>query len=301
NNKHNAVKEKYLFVITGPTAVGKTATTIKLAQEHHLEIISCDSRQFYKEMTIGTAKPSLEEVNLVPHHFINSLSIDQDYSAGDYERDGLALLEKIFAKSDYAIITGGSGLYIKAICEGFDEFPEVPTELFEIVSKYPIEKLRTILLEKDPSYYETVDLENSHRMIRAVSVIEVSGKPFSYFLGRRKNERNFTPIYIILNRDREELYNRINLRVDQMILQGLEEEARKLYPHKSCNSLQTVGYQELFDYFDGRISYEEAVQLIKRNSRRYAKRQLTWFRRISGAHWFHPDENIDLKKLTFNP
>ncbi|WP_235292402.1 tRNA (adenosine(37)-N6)-dimethylallyltransferase MiaA [Portibacter lacus] len=295
------MKEKHLLVITGPTAVGKTALTIQLATEYQLEIVSCDSRQFYKEMNIGTAKPSVNELQLAPHHFINTLSISEDYSAGDFERDGLALLDKLFEKSDTVILTGGSGLYIKALCEGFDEFPDVPSVIFEKINQYPLEKLQAELSLKDPTYFQKVDIENKQRLVRALSVFESSGKPFSHFLGKRSRARNFTPTYVILNRNREELYERINLRVDQMIEQGLEAEAKELFPFRSYNSLQTVGYQEFFDYFDGKIERDEAIELIKRNSRRYAKRQLTWFRKIPDAIWLHPEDKIDLKTLIFNP
>ena len=291
------MKGKNLLVITGPTAVGKTAFTLKHAKQSGLEILSCDSRQFYREMSIGTAKPSADELEQVKHHFINSLNIDQDYSSGDFERDGLIFLGQFFKAHDEIILSGGSGLYIKALCEGFDTFPEVPKEVFDEISKLPLEKLQADLGALDPNYIKKVDKSNKHRLIRALGVIKVSGKPFSDFLGKSKLKRDFTVKYIVLNRPREELYERINLRVDQMVEAGLEEEARGLYPLRKLNALQTVGYQEMFTHFDGDISLAEAIELIKRNSRRYAKRQLTWFRRIEGAHWMHPDEEINIEKF----
>lgn len=289
-----SINNNYLIVITGPTAVGKTSVAIAIAESFSAEIISSDSRQFYKEMNIGTAKPTAEELKTIRHHFINSLSIHDDYSAGDFEREGLQLLDKIYQSSNVAILTGGSGLYIKALCEGFDSFPEIPEEVVTNLKKEyesrGITFLQEELLKYDPDYYDEVDIQNSHRLIRALSVIRVANQPYTSFLHSQNSKRNFRPIYIILNRERAELYQRINDRVDQMLVDGLVEEARALYPFKSLNSLQTVGYQELFSHFDGKTDLITAISLIKRNSRRYAKRQLTWFRKMEDVHWYHPDE-----------
>ncbi len=295
------MKQKQVIVITGPTAVGKTEATIQLAAAQGLEIISCDSRQFYREMNIGTAKPSDAELSQAPHHFINSLSIGDSYSAGDFERDGLMVLDECFSRNNMAIVSGGSGLYIKALCSGLDVFPEVPRDLFEEISAYSLEKLQKAVGEEDPKYYQEVDVFNKHRLVRALSVIKVSGKPFSSFRSGKSSYRPFSVKYIILNRDREELYKRINHRVDQMIEAGLVEEARSLFEFKDLKSLQTVGYQEIFSFLAGNCRLEEAVELIKRNSRRYAKRQLTWFRKLEGALWMHPDEFISKIKIDEAP
>ena len=294
-------EKKYLIVITGPTAVGKTDLTIDLAQHFDAEIISCDSRQFYKEMSIGTAKPSKDELLSVKHHFVDSLSITEPYSAGDFERDGLVLVKKLFKKNNTVFVSGGSGLYIRALCEGFHTFPNVDdsivSELKERLKNQGIEALQTELLEKDPDFYRKVDIHNAHRIIRALSVIQSSGKPFSSFTQPSLKKRDFEVIYVVLNRDRQELYYRINDRVDSMMKQGLLEEAKKLFAYKSNNALQTVGYQELFDHLEGKSALKNSVDLIKQNTRRYAKRQLTWFRRINDAEWFHPDQKQEIIEL----
>ncbi|HFC00934.1 MAG TPA: tRNA (adenosine(37)-N6)-dimethylallyltransferase MiaA [Phaeodactylibacter sp.] len=280
-------KNKFLIVIGGATATGKTAMGIDLAQEFDTEILSCDSRQFYKEMTIGTAKPTPEELAAAPHHFINHLSIKEDYTVGDFEREALELLDKIFLKKDVALLVGGSGLFIRALCEGLDKYPEVPDEIKKevqhIYQTQGIEALQAALEVADPHYFQKVDLKNHVRLIRALNVIKTSGRPFSSFHNQNKKARNFTPIYINLTMDRPLLYDRINQRVDLMMQAGLLEEARQLFPHKEKNALQTVGYQELMEFFEKKITLEEAVDLIKRNSRRYAKRQMTWFRKEK--HW----------------
>lgn len=285
---------KFLIVITGPTAVGKTKTTINLANALDCEIISCDSRQFYREMSIGTAKPTVAELNQAKHHFIDSLSITDDYSAGEFERDGLAILNEIFQRKDVVILSGGSGLYIKALCEGFDNFPDIPKSIFDkhlaILEDEGLEKLQRMLAEQDPQYHQKVDLQNSQRIIRALSVAEVGGRPYSSYLSQDKKSRNFQVIYLILERDRSELYARINDRVDHMLDQGLLDEVKNLIQFKGYNSLQTVGYQELIKYLEGKAELTEAVELIKRNSRRYAKRQITWFRRIKDAKWIDADD-----------
>lgn len=245
-------------------------------------------------MNIGTAKPSAKELAATPHHFINSLSIQDYYSVGDYERDAIELLNRLFEEKRVVVMAGGSGLYIQAVCEGLDHFPDVPTsireELESLFQQQGIEMLQEELQKVDPNYYAKVDLQNPHRLIRALSVYRASGKPFSSFQNQPKATRNFTPVYLMLSWEREQLYQRINRRVDQMQETGLEEEVRTLLPYQQLTALQTVGYQELFDYFNHKIDRAEAIRLIKRNTRRYAKRQLTWFRRSEKWERFHPDE-----------
>lgn len=287
-------QKKHLIVIGGATATGKTTAAIRSARHFDTEIISADSRQFYREMSIGTAKQTEEELATVPHHLVNSLSIEQPYSVGDFERDVLKVLDKIFASKNVAVMAGGSGLFIRAVCEGLDSFPDVPEAIQQEVQLLwetnGIEALQTELARLDPEYFEQVDRKNPVRLIRAIAVCRASGQPFSSFRKGKKNKRNFTPIYLLLEMERERLYERINLRVDKMMEAGLLEEARKLFPQRHFNSLQTVGYQELFDFFESKTSLEEAVELIKRNSRRYAKRQMTWFRKR--PHWtvFEPND-----------
>ena len=286
-------EKKYLIVVGGPTASGKTALSIRLAQHFQTEILSADSRQFYREMSIGTAKASPEELAQVPHHFINSLSIADEYSVGDFERDALHCLERLFQQHSVVILAGGSSLYIKALCEGLDVFPEVPNEVRQAVEDLyqsaGIEALQAELAASDPVYFQQVDRANPHRLIRAISVCRVGGT-FSSFRTQEAAPRFFTPVYLWMDVPREELYPRINQRVDQMLANGLEAEARELFAHRHLNALQTVGYQELFDYFAGNISRDEAIELIKRNSRRYAKRQLTWMRRDGFWHLFAPSD-----------
>jgi len=276
-------QKRYLIVIGGPTAIGKTSVAIRVANYFGIEIISADSRQFYKEMNIGTAKPTVAELAQAPHHFINNLSINDTYSVGDYEREVLDKLEQLFEGYEAAILAGGSGLFIRAICEGLDEFPTVPDSIRDRwtaqLETDGIEQLQTALQEKDPLYYAEVDINNPRRLIRALSVIEVSGQPFSTFRNQAPKERPFEIIPILLEMDRMRLYARINQRVDLMMEEGLVAEASKLHPLRHLNALQTVGYEELFNYFEEKITLEEAVELIKRNSRRYAKRQMTWFRK----------------------
>lgn len=286
--------KKYLIVIGGATATGKTALSIEIARHFQTEILSADSRQFYKEMTIGTAKPSEEELATVLHHFINSLHIADDYSVGDFETDALAILEEIFQKKEVAVLTGGSGLFIRALCEGLDEFPEVPESVKDDVAnlyeKGGITVLQEELRQSDPAYFAQVDRNNPQRLMRALAVCRASGRPFSSFQKKEKVKRPFEPIYILLQLEREVLYEKINRRVDLMMETGLLEETRRLLPFRDLNALQTVGYQELFEYLDGKASLEEAVEKIKQNSRRYAKRQKTWFRK--DPHWaiFSPDD-----------
>ncbi|MBK8490845.1 MAG: tRNA (adenosine(37)-N6)-dimethylallyltransferase MiaA [Saprospirales bacterium] len=274
---------KYLIVIAGPTASGKTVAAVNLAKHFQTEVLSADSRQFYREMQIGTAKPTPAEMEGIPHHFIDSLSIFDEYSVGDFEQDALNILEQIYQNHQVAILTGGSGLFIRAVCEGLDRFPEVPAKVRKKVEALYLEKglefVQDYLQRVDPVYFQEVDQNNPHRLIRALAVYEASGMPFSHFRKGTKAKRSFIPVYFLLEWDRKTLYQRIDKRVDQMIAQGLEAEARELYPHRTCNPLQTVGYQELFDYFEGKTTLEEAISLIKQHTRNYAKRQLTWFRK----------------------
>jgi tRNA dimethylallyltransferase len=283
-----------LLVISGPTAVGKTALTLSLGVKYDSEIISADSRQVYREMSIGTAKPNADELSKVKHHFIDHLSIHEPYDAGRFEKEALLLLQKYFEAKNLAILSGGTGLYIKAVVDGLDEFPEVPEKILEEVKKDYAEKgilyLQTWLQKHDAPYYEKVDISNPHRLIRAISVIRHSQRPFSSFLGRTKKEREFRPLFLLLTREREALYRRIDQRVDQMIEKGLLSEVEALFPHRHLKSLQTVGYQELFAFLEGKHSKERAIELIKRNSRRYAKRQMTWFRKDDRWKIFDADD-----------
>ncbi len=278
---------KYLIIVGGATATGKTRMAIELARHFDTEILSADSRQFYREMTVGTAKPDSEELAAAKHHFIDSLSIQDAYSVGDFEQDALQVLDTIFEKKEVAIMAGGSGLFIRAVCEGLDKFPEVPTSVRDQLDadfkENGLAFLQKELAEKDPEYFEKVDKQNPVRLIRALSVIRVSGQPFSNFLNQEKPKRNFTPIYILLDMDREKLYDKINRRVDLMMENGLLQETKKLHLFKNLTALQTVGYQELMEFFDGNWTLEKAVEMIKQNSRRYAKRQMTWFRKR--PHW----------------
>ncbi|MEM6376988.1 MAG: tRNA (adenosine(37)-N6)-dimethylallyltransferase MiaA, partial [Bacteroidota bacterium] len=275
--------KKHLIVVGGPTASGKTKTAIRLAQHHNTVILSADSRQFYREMSIGTAKPDAKELAMARHYFIDSHSINHDYSVGDYEKEALALLEQLFEKHDKVILTGGSGLYINALCQGLDQFPEVSTEIkMRLESAYEKEGLgllQSMIKEVDPDYAKVVDMQNPHRLLRALSVYEASGQPFSKFLQQAKNKRSFQPIYLQMHWERSALYDRINRRVDIMVKNGLLEEVEALKPYQDKSALATVGYQEIFDYQDGQHDLPTAIDLIKRNSRRYAKRQLTWMRR----------------------
>ncbi|WP_114782386.1 tRNA (adenosine(37)-N6)-dimethylallyltransferase MiaA [Botryobacter ruber] len=285
---------KYLVVVAGPTAVGKTDFCVRLAKHYHTEIISADSRQFFREMTIGTAKPTPEEQQGVVHHFVDSHSITQEYSAGAYEQDVLQRLEQLFRRQDVVILTGGSGLYINAVCNGMDAMPETDLQVREqLIVRHEKEGLAPLLeqlQQLDPLYYEQVDRANPQRVIRALEVCLATGQPYSSFRKNLRQERPFRVIKIGLNRDRQELYQRIDLRMDLMLEQGLLHEAEALYPYRQHNALQTVGYKEIFDYLEGKYDWEEAVRLLKRNSRRYAKRQLTWFNKDPEYHWFHPEQ-----------
>ncbi|MCO6358002.1 tRNA (adenosine(37)-N6)-dimethylallyltransferase MiaA [Roseivirga pacifica] len=294
-------KKKLLVSVVGPTAVGKTAVTIDLANAFDSEIISADSRQFYREMELGTAKPSAEELSLAPHHFINTLSVTQEYSVGQFEKDAISLLDELFQKYEVVFMAGGSGLFVDAVCNGLDKFPEIDPvireKLNETYSVKGIAHLQSLLKEKDPTYYAQVDVQNPQRLIRALEVIESTGEPFSSFRRQQAADRPFEVLRIGLEMDREKLYERIDMRMDLMIAAGLFEEAERLYQYRSLNALQTVGYKEIFGHLDGEYDKEEAVRLLKRNSRRYAKRQLTWFRRNESVHWFSPNQVAEIKAL----
>ncbi|MBJ6116724.1 tRNA (adenosine(37)-N6)-dimethylallyltransferase MiaA [Pontibacter sp. BT310] len=288
-------KDKFVVVVVGPTAVGKTDLCVNLAAHFSTEVVSADSRQFYKEMQIGTAKPTIEEQQGVPHHFVNSHSIAEEYNAGAYEQDALQLLNTLFKEHDVVIVTGGSGLYVRALCEGMDEMPETdPAIRAKLTAKLESEGLEPLvnhLKSLDPEYYNQVDKANPQRVVRALEVCLSSGQPYSSFRKWDKTTRPFKIIKIGLTRDRQELYDRIDQRMDQMLQQGLLEEAKALYPFRTHNALQTVGYKEIFDCLEGKYDWEEAVRLLKRNSRRYAKRQLTWFTKHPDEYtWFHPQQ-----------
>ena len=291
---------KYLITIIGPTAIGKTSLSIALAKHFKCEIISCDSRQFYKEMTIGTAVPSIEELAAAKHNFIHNKSIFENYTVGDFEKEAIAKLDELFLNNNYVVMVGGSGLYVDAVLKGFDEFPEIDASVREKVTqnyeKLGIEYLQTELEQRDPNYFAVVAKENPQRMMRALEVCIGSGKPYSSFLNQKKNTRSFTPILIGLEADRSVIYDRINQRVDIMMAEGLLAEAEKLYPHKTLNALQTVGYREFFSYFDSEFTLAFAIEEIKKNTRRFAKRQLTWFKRNEDTKWF--DYSIDKTKIT---
>ncbi|MCS7473354.1 tRNA (adenosine(37)-N6)-dimethylallyltransferase MiaA [Myroides odoratimimus] len=280
----------YLIVVIGPTAIGKTALGIKLAQHFNTNIISCDSRQFYKEMAIGTAVPSKEELAAAPHHFIQNISIHDTYSVGDFEREALAKLDELFTDNPVQVMVGGSGLFVNAILNGLDDFPDVDPGIREQLNQDLAEKglpyLQNMLKELDPIHYEKVAIDNPQRVTRALEICIGTGKPYSTFLNIKQHTRNFTPIVIGLEADREKMYERINKRVDIMLDNGLLKEAQELYPYRDNNALQTVGYRELFAYFDNEFTLEFAIEEIKKNTRRFAKRQITWFKRTPDVMWF---------------
>ncbi len=286
---------KTLSVVVGPTAIGKTSLAIELAKHYQTEIISADSRQFFKEMSIGTAKPSEGELAAAPHHFINSHSITQLFSTGDFEIQALALMEQLFTKHNVLIMVGGSGLYINAICNGLDDMPEIDLNIREQLNQQfaneGIEGIRKQLAKLDPAYFEKVDQSNPQRMIRGLEVVLSTGQKLSSFLTFNKKERPFNIIKIGLNTDREKLYNQINHRVDVMIENGLVEEVKSLEPYKELNALKTVGYSEIFDYLVGKTDLPTAIEKIKQNTRRFAKRQLTWFRKDTETTWFEPGQD----------
>lgn len=278
-----ADKNKRLIVISGATAIGKTALSIQLAQHFNSEIISADSRQFYKELKIGATPPSQEELIKVKHHFIQHLSVKDDYNVGIFEKDAIAVLYTLFKKTDTLIMAGGSGLYIDAVCNGLDTFPEVDEKIKkELIAEYKnkgITFLQDELKKRDPVYFDIVDINNPQRLIRALAVIRESRKPFSSFRNKTSAKRDFKISHFSLEMEREKLYERINRRVDLMMEEELLKEVENLIPYKNKNALQTVGYKELFSYFDGEISLEEAINKIKQNTRRFAKRQISWFKR----------------------
>lgn len=287
---------KKLIVIGGATATGKTKLAIQLAQQLETEILSADSRQLYREMSIGTAKPAVAELKGVPHHFIDTLSVADDYSVGDFERDALAVLNNIFLKKDVAILVGGSGLYLRAVCEGLDKFPDISTETKNAVAAGEktggLAWLQQELLRRDPAYFANIDQQNPARLRRALEVCFETRHAYSAYLQQgQKEPRSFQPIYILLDLPRPELYTRIETRVDRMIAAGLEDEVRALLPYRHRPPLSTVGYEEFFDFFDGKINREVAVEKIKQHSRNYAKRQITWFAKHGDWKAFRP-ENV---------
>lgn len=294
------IKKPILVVILGPTGSGKTDLGIEIAQRLCAPIISTDSRQVYRGMSIGTAQPNAEQLSQVKHYFIADRNIEDKFTAGEFEKEALGLLDELFKVNRYVVAVGGSGLYIDALCDGLDDLPledkKIREGLQNRLSVNGLPDLLEQLKELDEEYYNRVDRDNPARIMRALEVCLVSGKPYSEQRKAQRKERNFDVIKIGVTLPREELYERINFRVDNMLAAGLEQEARALYPYRSFNSLQTVGYREFFDYFDGTIPYGDAVELIKRNSRRYAKRQLTWFNRDSKTEWFR-NKDIDLVEI----
>lgn len=288
------MKQKYLITIVGPTAVGKTHVAVAMAKHFNTEILSADSRQFYREMKIGTAIPSAEQLAEVRHHFIGNRSVQEYYNASLFEYEALELLTRLFDSYNMIIMTGGSGMYIDAVCNGIDDFPAVNALIRENLKsafqQNGMDWLRSQIQESDPVYYEQVDLNNPKRLLKALEIITMTGRPYSSFLTQQKKERNFKVISTGLNIERKLLYQNISRRVDRMILAGLVEEAKSLHPFRKLNALNTVGYKEIFEYIEGKTTREEAVDLIKRHTRQYARRQLTWFRKNPDIRWFKPEE-----------
>jgi len=293
-----------LMVVTGPTAVGKSSYCMQLAKKWDTEIFSCDSRQFYREMKIGTAAPEADEMDLVPHHFIGNLSVKDQYTVYQYEKEVIAKLQERFKIHPLLLLTGGSGLYLDAVIRGMDDIPdpdpEIRNNLLKRWKNEGVDTLRKELLQLDPDYYQTIDLNNPKRILRGLEVCLTTGKPFSTFRVGRQSNRPFKILLVILDRPRDELYRRIDRRVDNMMEKGLLDEARSLYPLRHLNALNTVGYKELFGYFDGRYSLDEAIRLIRRNTRHYARRQLTWFRKYQDTGFFNPDK-IRVLTLRIHP
>ena len=289
-----------LIIVLGPTGVGKSDISIQLAKHYHTEIVSADSRQFFRELTIGTAVPSSDDLNEIKHHFIQNKSIHHYYNVSEYETEALQLIQELYKKINPIILTGGSMLYLDTICNGIDDIPTVDPEIRDEVIRWyeenGIEALRQRLQEVDPEYYQIVDQNNPKRMLHAVEVCQMTGKTFTSFRTRTVKERPFRIIKIGINQDRKVLYDRINERVLRMMDAGLLEEARVVYPYRDLNSLNTVGYKELFSYFDGSCTLEEAVDLIQRNTRKYARKQLTWFRRDQKIKWFEPNQIDEIIK-----
>ena len=286
--------KKKLIVITGPTAVGKTTLCMDIAKHFGIPIINADSRQIYRELKIGTARPTDEQTQAVRHYFVGTLSLDDYYSASLFEQQVLQLLDQLFQASDYALLTGGSMMYIDAVCDGIDDIPTIDDETRRLMKQRladeGLEALCEELRRLDPEYYEIVDRQNPRRVVHALEICTMTSKTYTSFRRRERRQRPFSIVKIALNRPREELYERINCRVDQMMSDGLLEEAHALYPRRELNALNTVGYKELFDYLDGRWPLEEAVERIKGNTRRYARKQLTWYKKDEQIRWFHPDD-----------
>ena len=302
------MKKNILITIIGPTAIGKTSLSIAMAQHFGCDIISCDSRQFFKEMKIGTAVPTDAELAGAPHHFIQNKSIFENYTVGDFEKEAITKLDELFLKNNVQIMVGGSGLYVDAVVKGLDFFPDIAPEIRDEVRTTFEEKgldyLQNTLKVLDANYYESLlqnnpqTLQNPHRMMRFVEVCLGTGKPYSSFINKKENNRNFTPIVIGLEANREIMYSRINQRVDIMLNEGQLQEAERLFPNKELNALQTVGYRELFDYFEGKITLDFAIEEIKKNTRRFSKRQLTWFKQTENTIWF--DYLTDRKEIMDN-
>ncbi len=285
---------KYLIVIAGPTASGKTGVAVQLAKKMHCDVISADSRQFFKELSIGTAKPTTAEMEGVTHHFVDCISIQQGFSAGRFEVAVLALITELFTANDCVIMAGGSGLYIQAVCHGMNDTPVIESgireQLYHELASHGLPVLLEELKVKDPEYYDFVDRHNPQRIIRALEICRGSGMPYSSFRSDQIVDRDFNIIKIAMQRDRDELFRRIDDRMDKMLENGLFEEAKSMYPFRHLNALKTVGYTEIFDYLEGAYDEAEMVRLLKRNSRKYAKRQITWFSRDQEYAWFLPDE-----------
>jgi tRNA dimethylallyltransferase len=294
-----APKNKTVIIIVGPTASGKTSVAIELARHFKTEIISADSRQCFKELNIGVARPTEKKLQTIRHHFIASHSIHDNINAGTFELYALGKANELFTACDVVIMTGGTGLYIKAFCEGMDAIPNVPGEIRQtIISKYAeegLEWLQKEIQQKDAAFYKSGELKNPHRLMRALEVVETTGKSILEFREGRKDGRSFNIIKIGLELPKEKLHHNISTRVDKMIEDGFIEEAKQLVAYKSLNALQTVGYSEIFDYLDGKITFEEAVELIKKNTRQYAKRQMTWFKKDNEIIWFAPNEIEKMK------
>lgn len=295
------MSKKHLIVLLGPTGVGKTALSLSVAQHFKTEIISADSRQFYKNIKIGTAAPSLEELEAVPHHFIGHLELQDYYSAAQFEIDAMKRLELLFQKHDIVVLTGGSMLYIDAICKGIDDIPTVDEETRALLLKRYDEKGLEVLCQElkllDPEYYAIVDRKNHKRVLHALEICYMTGKTFTSFRRQKPKERPFLIHKIGLRRDRQELYERINGRVDIMMNQGLLNEARQVYPYRHLNALNTVGYKELFVYFDDECTLEFAIEKIKQHSRIYSRKQMTWYKRDTNIKWFHPDDKEDILQV----
>ncbi len=295
------MSNKRLIVVAGPTAVGKTAECIRLAQMLNTEIVSADSRQFYKEMNIGVARPSESELATVPHHLIAHISVCQDYNVAMYEREALEVIEELFRRKDDIVLTGGSGLYVNAVCNGIDDIPDkdegIRQELNDLFAEQGLEPLQRELQEKDPEYWEIVDKQNHIRLIRALEVCRQTGRTFTSFRSQKKTQRNFDIVRIGIKRSRENLLERIYQRVDCMLEQGLIEEVKGLYEYKNLQALNAVGYKEIFDFLDGKTSLQEAVEQIKINTRRYAKRQMTWFCKDKEIQWLDAEKDLDWKFL----